>query len=35
MKKEELLKRIGSVEQVGGIRDYTINDCKASTKREI
>ncbi len=35
MKKEELLKRIGSVEQLGGIRDYTFNDGKAKGVRAI
>lgn len=35
MKKEELLKRIGSVEQIGGIRDYTFNDGKAKGVRAI
>ena len=35
MKKEELLKRIGSVEQIGGIKDYTFNDGKAKGVRAI
>lgn len=35
MKKEEILKRIGSVEQIGGIRDYTFNDGKAKGVRAI
>ena len=35
MKKEELLKHIGSVEQIGGIRDYTFNDGKAKGVRAI
>ena len=35
MTKRELLKRIGSVEQVGGIRDYTFNDGKAKGVRAI
>ncbi len=35
MKKEELLKHIGSVEQVGGVRDYTFNDGKAKGVRAI
>ncbi len=35
MKKEELLKRIGSIEQIGGIRDYTFNDGKAKGVRAI
>ncbi len=35
MKKEELLKQIGSIEQIGGIRDYTFNDGKAKGVRAI
>jgi len=35
MKKEELLKLVGSVEQVGGIRDFTYNDGKAKGVRVI
>lgn len=35
MTKIELLKRIGSVEQVGGIRDFTFNDGKAKGVRAI
>ena len=29
MNKKELLKHVGCVEQIGGIRDFTINDGKA------
>lgn len=35
MNKKELLKHIGSVEQIGGIRDYTFNDGKAKGVRAI
>jgi len=35
MKKEELLKRIGSVEQIGGVRDVILNDGKAKDVRAI
>ncbi len=35
MNKKELLKHIGSVEQIGGIRDFTINDGKAKGVRAI
>lgn len=35
MKKEELLKHIGSIEQVGGIRDFTFNDGKSKGVRAI
>ena len=35
MKKQELLKYIGSVEQIGGIRDYTYNDGKSKGVRAI
>ena len=35
MKKEKLLKHIGSVEQIGGIKDYTFNDGKAKGVRAI
>ena len=35
MRKEELLKHIGSVEQLGGIRDYILNDGKAKGVRVI
>lgn len=35
MKKQELLKRIGSVEQIGGIRDFTFQDGKAKGVRGI
>lgn len=35
MKKQELLKHIGSVEQIGGIKDYTFNDGKAKGVRVI
>lgn len=35
MNKTELLKHIGSVEQIGGIRDFTFNDGKAKGVRAI
>jgi len=35
MTKHELLKHIGSVEQIGGIRDFTFNDGKAKGVRAI
>ena len=35
MTKTELLKHIGSVEQIGGIKDYTFNDGKAKGVRAI
>ena len=35
MTKQELLKRVGSVEQVGGIRDFVFNDGKAKGVRAI
>ncbi len=35
MTKKELLKHIGSVEQIGGIRDFTFNDGKAKGVRAI
>ena len=35
MKREELLKLVGSVEQIGGIRDFTFNDGKAKGVRAI
>ncbi len=35
MTKQELLKRIGSVEQIGGVRDFTFNDGKAKGVRAI
>lgn len=35
MDKKELLKHIGSIEQIGGIKDYTINDGKAKGVRAI
>ena len=35
MTKTELLKHIGSVEQIGGIRDFTFNDGKAKGVRAI
>ncbi len=35
MKRNELLKHIGSVEQIGGIKDYTFNDGKAKGVRAI
>lgn len=35
MTKTELLKHIGSVEQIGGVRDFTFNDGKAKGVRAI
>ena len=35
MDRKELLKRIGSVEQVGGVRDFTFNDGKEKGVRAI
>ena len=35
MEKKELLKYIGSIEQIGGIRDVTYNDGKAKGVRAI
>lgn len=35
MKRQELMKLIGSVEQVGGVKDYTINDGKGKGVRVI
>ena len=35
MTKRELLRRIGSVEQVGGVRDYTFNDGRQKGVRAI
>ena len=35
MNKQELLKHIGSVEQIGGIRDYTFNEGKEKGVRAI
>lgn len=35
MKRQELLKQIGSVEQIGGIKDYTLNDGKGKGVRVI
>ena len=35
MKKEELLKLVGSVSQIGGIKDYTFNDGRAKGVRAI
>ncbi len=35
LSKTELLKRIGSVEQIGGIKDFTFNDGKAKGVRAI
>jgi len=35
MNKKELLKHVGSVEQIGGIRDFTFNDGKAKGVRAI
>ena len=35
MTKQELLKRVGSVEQIGGIRDFVYNDGKAKGVRGI
>ena len=33
--KQELLKRVGSVEQIGGVKDFTYNDGKAKGVRVI
>ncbi len=35
MKRQELMKHIGSVEQIGGVKDYTINDGKGKGVRVI
>lgn len=35
MTKRELLKKIGSVEQIGGVRDFTFNDGRAKGVRAI
>lgn len=35
MNKEQLLRRVGCVEQIGGIKDYTYNDGKAKGVRAI
>ena len=35
MTKQEILKRVGSVEQIGGIRDFIYNDGKAKGVRAI
>ena len=35
MNRKELMKRIGSIEQVGGVRDFTFNDGKAKGIRAI
>lgn len=35
MNKKELLKHIGSIEQIGGIRDFILNDGKAKGVRAI
>ncbi len=35
MKRQELLKYVGSVEQIGGIRSFTFNDGKAKDVRAI
>lgn len=35
MEKKELLKHIGSIEQIGGIKDYILNDGKAKGVRAI
>ncbi len=35
MNRKELLKHVGSVEQIGGIRDFTFNDGKAKCVRAI
>ncbi len=35
MKKQELLKHVGSVSQVGGVRDFTFNDGKMKGVRAI
>ena len=35
MNRQELLKHVGSVEQIGGIRDYTFNEGKEKGVRAI
>lgn len=35
MNKKELLKRVGSIEQIGGIRDFVFNDGRAKGVRAI
>jgi len=35
MKKEELLKLVGSIEQIGGVKDYTFNEGKQKGVRAI
>jgi len=35
MDRNELMKRIGSIEQIGGVRDFTFNDGKAKGIRAI
>ena len=35
MKRAELMKHIGSIEQIGGVKDYTINDGKGKGVRVI
>lgn len=35
MNKKELLKHVGSVEQIGGVKDYTLNDGKGKGVRVI
>lgn len=35
MKKQELLKYVGSIEQIGGIKDYTLNEGKCKGVRVI
>jgi hypothetical protein len=35
MNKKELLKRVGSVSQIGGIKDYTFNDGKSKGVRAL
>ena len=35
MKKAEILKRVGSIEQIGGVRDFVFNDGKAKGVRAI
>ncbi len=35
MKRQDLMKHIGSIEQIGGVKDYTINDGKGKGVRVI
>lgn len=35
MKREELLRHVGSVEQIGGVRSFTLNDGRANGVRAI